>query len=115
MVGWYGGGVSVTAADLLRALDGVPARAAEIAQRRAEIERQNAEWDDLVSRALRRSVSGLCFDLGDDNYVRWESVNGGPTPRDSSILFMAYVLPTDEWSVEDYHGGWALSKGTASG
>ena len=99
--------MSVTVADLTSALDGVPEAARRIAERRAEIERQHATVDDLRRRAVRTSVSGLAFDLGGDNIVYLRSTGPAPTPRDSEVLFLMYVLPTCVEDVEDFHGGWA--------
>jgi len=98
--------VSVTPADLAAALDDVPARARQIAERRAEIERQHARVDDLRSRAVRVSVSGLVFDL-DGHILCVRSVIGGPTPRGSDVLYHMALLPISEEDVEDFHGGWA--------
>jgi len=97
----------VTTADLVAALDDVPARARQIAERRAEIERQHETVADLRHRAVRVSVSGLAFDLG--HGILWALRSSGPipTPRGSEILFLMAGMPIIEEDVEDLHGGWA--------
>jgi hypothetical protein len=97
----------VSVADLLDALDGVPAQACKIAEHRQAIEIQHATAAELKSGAVRISADGLAFDLGRGIILEIRGAFEVPTPRGSPVLHSMAVLPTSEEDVEDLHGGWA--------